>query len=429
MQLRVPKKYRPRQQRRQLVSRRFLWLIITASLFSFLAYLVMQNPQVFREGASGLGETMAEQIGNARDNMFPEQPTATPDVRQEMVSCDNAYLVGDLEEVIEVCSLALKGMPNDVTLHYRIAYAMVVTSSGGSNTERINAAIDMANQAIAANPESPLGWAVKAMALDFAQKHNLALGAVQRALEIDPNLVIAKAHLGNIYRNLGRPELARTTLDEAMLDLQARGGDSEAQAQVYRNYGKLLSSQGDYEGALDFYQRARQAMPQHIYVAIEMAEIYFALGVSEPSNNALAAGILQETLSVAPRDPAVLFMLGNYNFGQGDVPKAIDYFTRCLDVNPDDVGCLSLMGRIYYFSQSPDNYPLVVQYLSHATELGSTNPYDWYLLGRAYFRMGQCDNAATPLREGYALRQQNESTQVALEDFNNALRECNLSAQ
>lgn len=431
MQLRVPKKYRPNQPRRRRVfSGRLFWLFVFAAIFSVGAYMVLQNPEPFREGAMGLGENAWEQVQNARSEVFPVQPTATPDVRQELVACDNAYLVGKLEDVIRICSQTLPGLPNDVGIYYRVAYTMVISSNGGDDITRINDALEMAERTIAANPESALGWSVKAMALDFLLKHNLALASAQRALEIDPNLTIAKAHLGNIYRNLGQRDLAKTTLESALADLQNRGADSETQAQVYRNYGRYLALvEGDYDGAIDFYQRARQTMPSHVYIAIEMARLYLLMGVSEPSNTQLAAQILQETLAVAPRDTSVLFMLGDYHINRGEAPQAIDYYTRCIETNADYVPCLSRMGQIYYSSQNSASYPLAVQNLSRATELGSTDPYDWYLLGRAYFRMGQCNNAAAPLREGYRLRQELNSTQVALEDFNNAFRECNIPVQ
>jgi tetratricopeptide (TPR) repeat protein len=427
MQLRIPKKYQPRRRRRHLISRRFMSLVLAAGMLSLLAYAIMQNPTPYREKIKGVGEDVVNQVKNARAEMFPVQPTPTPDVRQELVGCDNAYLVGDLEEVIKTCSAALKGLPNDVNLHYRVAYAMVITSSGGGNTLRINAALDMAKQTIAASPESPLGWAVQAMALDFSRQHNLALGSVLRALELDPDLTIAKAHLANIYRNLGRPELATNAIESALIDLQSRGGDNETQAQVYRNYARLLLSQGNYDGALDYYQRARQTMPSQVYISIEMAEIYTILGNSDPSQKQKAIDLLQETLAIAPRDTALLYLLGANYYGQGDVPRAVDLFTRCVDANPDSIDCLSRLGWINYHSQNADNYPIAIQYLSRATELGSTEPYDWFLLGRAYFRLGQCSSATTPLRQGYRLRQQEESSYVTLEDFNTAFRECNIT--
>ncbi|NDJ87142.1 MAG: tetratricopeptide repeat protein, partial [Chloroflexi bacterium] len=429
MQLRVPKKYRPRKrQPRRLISGRVVWLFIFTFVMAGIAYAMLQNPDPFQDSASGMADSVADRVESVRADMFPEKPTATPDVRQEMIDCDNAYLVGDLQAVIDVCGAALPGRPNDVDLHYRIAYTLVVTSSRGENEARLEEALEMANQTIAADPQSEKGWAVKAMALDWSGEHNLALAAAQRALEINPNSVIAKTHLGNIYRNLGRPELAETSLTEAVQLLETPGVNNETRAQVYRNYGwYLYTTANDFEGALEAYTIARQAMPSHTYIAIEMADVYFLLASIEPNGDEYrgeAFELLEDSLTTAPRDATLLAQLGSYRYREGQVEEAAEMFTRCLDVDPDYITCLSQLGWIQALTYN--RYNQAIDYLSLATELGSTNPYDWYLLGRSYFRLQQCDLAAEPLRQGYLLRQEVDSNQVFPDDFITAFRECGL---
>lgn len=426
MQLRIPKRYQPNaRRRRSLFRRRFTWLFLFTALGATLAYFMLQNPDPFRAGASNLAANMEDEIDGARDRMFPIQPTATPDVRGDIVECENAYALGDLNTVIEACERALVGRPNDVNLHYREAYTLVVTSSFGLDADRIAEALEMADRTILSNPESALGWTIKAMALDWSREHAMALPYALRALELDPNLIIAKAHLANIYRNLARPELARPLIEEALNDIRNPQPnqviDNETRAQVYRNYGRFLASvDANFEDALTFMQLARDAMPSHTYIAIEMADLYVGLNQFDQQ-----IALLENALDINPLDIALLSRLGDAYYNQAETGQATEMYTRCLNRDPEFIDCLSPLGRIQYLTF--DNYQDSLRYLERATENGSANPYDWYLLGRSHWKLQQCQFAGEPLQIGYDLLvEQQENPFVAIDDFLRAFRECGL---
>jgi tetratricopeptide (TPR) repeat protein len=429
MQLRVPKRYQSKARRRRgFLKRRSTWLFLFAVLASVAAYFILRNPVPFRAGATNFANNVGNEISQTRSEMFPDAPTATPDVRQDIVECENAYMLGDLNTVMEACQRALVGRPNDVELHHREAYTLVITSSLGQNTDRINEAIEIADLTILANPLAPEGYAVKAMALDWGRRHAEALPYALRALEIDPNHTMAKAHLGNIYRNLGRPELARPLLQEALEDVQNGSVTPETRAQAYRNYGRFLASSADadFDAALEAMQVARQAMPSHTYIAIEMSDIYLAQG--QPNQQ---LEILENALQANPLDISLLSRLGDVYYNQGLTTPATDMYTRCLDRDPNFVNCLSPLGRIQYLTNR--NYEIALGHFENAIENGSTNPYDWYLLGRSHYNLQQCQFAGDPLRRGYELLQEDiaadsPSPFVGIEDFVRAFRECGLPA-
>lgn len=430
MQLRVPKRYQARKRQRELFkSKRIFWLLFLVIILGGLAYFMMRDPKLFRDGAEDVAAAVQDQVDQARQDMFPVEPTATPDVRGDRAECDSAYLVGNMERVIETCRRALVGNPNNVELHYRLAYTLVITSSSGKNTARINEALEVANLTIAANPESPLGYAVRGMALDWAGEHNRALGSIERALELDPNSIIAKAHLANIYRNLGQPELAQATIEEALAEVIANGEsvDRETRAQVYRNYGRILFTiLSEPEAAFEAYREARKAMPNHTYITIELADVYYILGQQSGDLSFINTGVelLEETLDIVPRDVTLLETLGGYYLYLGEGVFGTEMYTRCVEVSPDYLPCLSELGTLQYHAE---NYALTIQNLGRATELGSTDPYNWYLLGRAYTRLSQCNLAQAPLQEGYRLRQETEVDTVGLDNFIDAFRQCGLT--
>jgi tetratricopeptide (TPR) repeat protein len=428
MQLRVPKKYQAQRRRRRLFrSRRWMYLWAVTFVAGYFGYWVLQNPTLAREYAENFAENTGRQFRDRREQFFPDAPTPTPDVRTESIEAENAYRLGDYEQAITLYREVIKGEVNNVNLHFRLAYLLLVTSGSGQDTAKVEEAQQVALQAIAANPESPLGWTIRAMALDLGLQHNRALASAQRALELDPNSIFAKAVLGNIYRNLQDFGLAETTLNEAMEQVQSGGADNETVAQVYRNYGLFLAAvRADYEGATAAYQRARQAMPTLTYITLELASrIYLPLGNEDPSQLDVAISLLEETLTTNPRDPAVLYELGGLYYRQGSYERAAERYEQCIGANPTYILCYSGFGYMEFWVNA--DFAKTIQYMSEATRLGSTDPYDYYLLARSYYRTQQCSLADKPLRDGLAVIQEyGESGLVTSSDFLKAFTDCQL---
>ncbi|MCQ3932634.1 MAG: hypothetical protein DPW16_19465 [Chloroflexi bacterium] len=431
MQLRVPKKYQASKRHRRRLFRSRRWMVLWAVTFiiAYAGYWILQNPTLTRDYMDNFRENVGNEIGDARTRYFPDPPTATPDVRDESVEAENAYRLGDYEQAITLYREVVNGKPNDVGIHFRLAYLLLITSGSGSDTVKINEALEMAQATISANPESPLGWMIQAMALDWGLQHNRALASAQRALEIDPSSIFAKAVLGNIYRNLGDLGLSKATFDDAIAQIQRNGAENETVAQVYRNYGRYLSSQADYEGAADAYQRARQAMPSQTYITLELATyVYLPLGSESPSQTQTAIDLLEETLATAPRDTAVLYQLGLLYRNQGNPERSSERFQQCIIVNETYWPCYSELGWAEFWVNT--NYVKTIEFMTKATQLGSDDPYDYFLLARSYYRLQppQCDQAAQPLRDGLALIDQNgEPPTVTRSDFLQAFSDCGLA--
>ncbi len=87
------------------------------------------------------------------------------------------YQQGQTEIAIEECKVLAEGRPNDVDLYYRVTYMLVITSSFGRDTARLDEALAYAEKTINANPEKPQGWAIRAMALDWSGDPEKALAS------------------------------------------------------------------------------------------------------------------------------------------------------------------------------------------------------------------------------------------------------------
>ena len=308
-------------------------------------------------------------------------------------------------------------------MHFRLAHTLIITSDLGGNQERLAEAVTISNQAINANPESPLGWSILAMALDWSGEQNRALAAAERAQEINADFTFNKAILANIYRNLGLFERAQITIDEAIEDVEEKDiTDPFVIAQVYRNYGRFFISQGNYEGAIAPYTIATETMPDHTYISIEFAAfVYYPLN---QFTNAIA--LLESVRDSSPRDVSVLYWLAVSYARRGETEEEIQLLTICVDANPSYVPCLSTLGQLQFWSQ---NYVLAISNLEKATATGSTDPYDWYLLARSFYNIQSCEQALAPLRQGYQLMQNTTSDQVGTDNFINAGRDCGIELQ
>ena len=145
----------------------------------------------------------------------------------------------------------------------------------------------------------------------------------------------------------------------------------------------------------EWSQAALQNAPNQAYIAVELANNYVALGEIEQAIEVLVA-----TLERSPRDTSVLFSLGSAHTRSGNMDRAFEYFRRCLDVDVDNVLCLSYMGGLQWMD---GDFVTAAVNLERAITLGSQDPDDFYQLGHSHASLGRCDLAVPYLQQGYQI--------------------------
>lgn len=419
LRLKTPKKYRPAQQRRHFGSMRWLRNLILIGVFSYAAYLIYLNQTSFRERVLDVGGDGLNQVRN----MIP--PTATPviDVANELVEAERAYRVGEYETAVVNYRQVITGQPNNLEAHYRLAYLLIITSNLGSNQARLEEALEVGEKAINANPEAPDGWAIRGMALAWLERNSEAIAYAERALELDPNYVIANAIIAQAYMQANRPEESVAEIDKAIQHLTQVGSASpETISIVFRVQGFILSQQVQREEAITAYRRALDATPNESYIAAELAYEY-------QGNDQIteAIGLLRSRLDSNAQDTQILFQLGSMYMNIGERTEAADQFQRCIEVDPENAACLSWLGGVRFYADPPQ-YNDAIQLLERAIAAGSTDPSDWWQLGRSYYWTGACDQAIPVLREGYPVAIENPVREGVYEgstaSFVDALRDC-----
>jgi tetratricopeptide (TPR) repeat protein len=152
----------------------------------------------------------------------------------------------------------------------------------------------------------------------------------------------------------------------------------------------VLSSEGEFEKALDAYGRVVEAAPDDPYARIELAELLFRLGRLER-----AAAEARTARDLAPADPDVLRVLGRVEMLRSErdpaaTQAALEAFAGLLAREPEDVEALVATGQIHLGVDQP---ALAVAPLREAARLRPGQPMIEALLARALAGAGRTAEA------------------------------------
>jgi tetratricopeptide (TPR) repeat protein len=324
-------------------------------------------------------------------------PTATPPPDQFAALAEEAYLAGRLDESIENYRQAAKLAPNNVDYHTALARLLVLRSATqyeGTREATLQDALQAANSAVLADPESSKGYAVMAMALDWNGQPEEAAAQALRAIEIDPNYAPAHAYLAEAYVDLERwtqaQQEAQTALDLAPYDVD-----------VHRNYGYVLESLGDYAGAANQYEQALSLHPNLAYLKIALARNYRVLGRYDE-----AVELLLQVGQYEPNNPLVYLELGwTYHTYIGDDGSALEYLQQAVDIDPEFMRPWVRIGAIRY---AQGEYQLTIDALERAIELGAEDADVYYQLGMAYIYLSDCPTGLPHLQRAQEMAEGDE---------------------
>ncbi len=402
MQLRTPKRYRS-GNKRSIISLRWLWLwiltpIIVIGGIQIYNHIDLVGPpvqQAIYNAVNGIQNGMATAVA----------PTALPteNPANQLTQAGNDWTQGRIESAMDTYQKVLDAVPNDVESHYRLTLGMLME---GNTTQALQAA----ESTVTANPFSADAWAIRAMALDWNDRYGEAIASALHALELDPKSARATAFLAEAYQDDGDSDLAKTTIEKA-LDLDP----NSFEALRVRGYIAQVA-EFDVDSAKNYFQQAHEAAPNLPYISIDLASIDYS-----EQNYDDAISILNAVIENNPRNSKALFNLGVYYYsGEGNLAQAQEYFARCTDANPQDIGCNAYLGRV---ESRLDNNTAAVDNLQKAIDLGSTDSRHFLWMGMSKIALGHCDQAVPFLQKGYDLAKGGVDDE-ALGVIEDRLKEC-----
>lgn len=413
MYLKTPKRYSDKRRKPRLfsLSRILFWMIVPALIYG--GWRVYQARETLVPVVSEVVENAVNDGMTMVSTVTAPTPMPTENPMNIINRADAGWFAGRVEEALAEYQTILINVPNDVQSHYNYTLGLIVE---GRYTE----AVEAAERTITADPFAVEGWAVRAFALLRDGDTGRALASARYAQELNPNSALPYAILTEIYLDLEQPERAREAVERAVeLDPNL----------PHAYYARGLVSQlvdYDREAAREDFSAAYEIAPYLTDAAVDFAYNEYALYINGTAPNLdEALNTLRSVTDDNPNNANALYALGfMYYAGLGDPNQAADYLARCTRVDGDNADCLYYYGRVLI---AQERYQEAADNLSRAVEVSTANddpnPRYNYWAGEAQIYLGNCPLALTYLRPGYDVALEQESTQLA-SDLQTSIREC-----
>jgi len=326
--------------------------------------------------AGELGE--AEQYLKQARELFPSDS----DIWQLSIQVNGR--LGHLQTAIACCEHLLALNCEDV-----VAWGFLGTARLAAG--RHQDAIEAFDRALELSPDTPMVLINRGCALFQLDKYTEALSSLNRAVQLDPLNVNAQFNLARVYKSQGRLTEA---IDALKKTLKLDPGHVEA----HTSLGDLLLQKGSLTECRQAWLNALSISPDQIRYRYGLAKFYSVNG--EYDNAIEQYEIIRR---IRPGDMLALC-------GQADVlekkdclDEAYEVVRKLLAANVQDVALADIFGRLCRRFNACDE---AIRY--HASLLGSKHTDEelsnlYYSLGRIYDCLGQYDEAFSQFEEANRL--------------------------
>jgi len=227
-------------------------------------------------------------------------------------------------------------------------------------------------------PEKQGAWYRLGVALYLGEKHDAALAAYQRAIELDPKLAAPHNGIGNVQSDLGNYEAALAAYRRA-IELDPK------YAHPHNGIGNVHYQLGNYEAALAAYQRAIELDPKYAHPHNGIGNVHYQLGNYEA---ALAA--YQRAIELDPKDAHPHNGIGNVHYQLGNYEAALAAYQRAIELDPKDAHPHNGIGNVHY---QLGNYEAALAAYQRAIELDPKDAHPHNGIGNVQHDLGN-DEAA-----------------------------------
>lgn len=236
-----------------------------------------------------------------------------------------------------------------------------------------------------------------------------AADLLSRAIEADPNFVVAHYTLGVVHQALGNrwkaaaqfrastqldptyPEpykalgdlllaAPRRLFDQAVEAYQKAIERRPFYADAHVGLGDALAAKGDVDGAIGAYQRALAYNPVNPRVYVSLGKIYYG----EKSLYYEAVNAYKRALDLDPQSVEARMGLGEVYEDKGLYKEAIDAYRRVIELEPNQAEALYNLALVY---EKLDPHEAITQwerYIALASQLPAAK--DWVDVARQHLR-------------------------------------------
>jgi tetratricopeptide (TPR) repeat protein len=168
-----------------------------------------------------------------------------------------------------------------------------------------------------------------------------AIRLYRKALDINPDNVIALAMLGDSLIRQGKSEDAKPYLERA---IELAPGNPYAQ----EGLGTVLAAKGRFPEAVSCFRRALQIDPSRAPAHFRLGVLLMDLGAPDEATRHLA-----EAVRLDPDNARALCCLAVLLSGRGELDEAVSHFRRALQLDPDLLTALLNLASIRATSEDP----------------------------------------------------------------------------
>ncbi len=219
----------------------------------------------------------------------------------------------------------------------------------------------------------------------------------RQALTLDPDNQRLRYQLGGALLRCGRPA-------EAVTEFRRVYPDLAESLELNFNLGLALAATDDADSALLYFEQAEALGALEQPAIYPLADAYFQLGVNFQERGDLpdARRLFSRVLALAPGRADLYRVLGEMDVHTGETDRALDEFSRYLQVYPDDEITREYVCTLHYeqaLQLLEEQRPAEARAaFDRALAVSPGSPLVLYHLGRLDYAEGNFETAAERLR-------------------------------
>ncbi|HUN61159.1 MAG TPA: tetratricopeptide repeat protein, partial [Candidatus Sulfotelmatobacter sp.] len=221
----------------------------------------------------------------------------------------------------------------------------------------------------------------------------------RQALKDDPSSAEALYGLGSAYLQLGKASEAHDCFERALKLAATYPGTLP---NCWNNLGILAARGGNYDEAIQDFQRALQIDPEHTIALQNLGSAY-----RQTKDWAQAKSTLERALALSPEDAEANYSLGMVYAQQNDMEHAYDYLQKAIAARPAYPEALNNLGILYLRTRRPAE---AIQSFEQSIRVAPAYDQAYLNLARVYAIEGDREKAKTVL--GALLKQQPDHAQA-----------------
>lgn len=324
-------------------------------------------------------------------------PAAAPGPVADLGPALQAFDRGDLDAAVNLAQQALAADPSSAAAPVLLARALVYRSYSDYNRDiDRESALQITTEALALHPSDVDVMAAHAFALQAARQPQAAAELARRALDRAPDHALARVALGLAYSGVGSHEIA---LRETQRAAQSAGWRLDALRALALGY----SGVGDYAAAVRTIEQALALNPRLIALHFERAAYARLIGDADAATVAYF-----QILAYAPANVKARLRLCELSSTLRERDAAVQYCQQVTDLAPTWAEGWYRLGREYFLQ---GNFQLAQQYLNRCSRLQALQDVPaaerrfecWYLQGQAAEILGDCDALVATYNEYLAI--------------------------